>query len=359
MFPERLKIARKKAGLSLRALAEKLEGEVSAQAIGKYERGEMMPSSRVLIGLSKALEEPVGYFMSAMGARLENVDFRKKSGTSVKERARVEAAVLDHVERYLMIEEILDLDSASWDRPFKEKATVSELEEVDDLAASLRGKWKLGKDAIPDMTELLEEHGIKVFVLPLPKSVSGLTCLISRPGGGAHVPVIVVNAEHGLERRRLTLAHELAHRLIDSDSPVKLEKAANRFAGAFLIPGEHLLNEIGRHRNCLGYRELIQLKHLYRVSAAALLVRLEQLGVISNSTLIHAFQTVAKGWRKEEPEPLEEEDVETAKRFERLCYRALVEDLIALPKAAELLRKPAKKIQEEIRGPASDAYHCQ
>jgi len=49
--------------------------------------------------------------------KLEGAEFRKKSGTSAKERAQVEAAVIEHVERYLTIEEILELDSAEWHRP--------------------------------------------------------------------------------------------------------------------------------------------------------------------------------------------------------------------------------------------------
>jgi Zn-dependent peptidase ImmA (M78 family) len=258
-----------------------------------------------------------------------------------------------------MIEEILDLDSASWDRPFTEKALISDFEEVESLAAQLRVKWKLGKDPIPDMTGLLEEHGIKVFVLPLPASVSGLTCLVGCPSQDTHVPVIVVNAGHNIERRRLTLAHELAHRLIDENSECNHEKAANRFAGAFLVPRDHLINEAGKQRNALGYRELIQLKHLFRISAAALLVRLEQTGIIEHSTLVYSFQTFAKGWRKKEPEPLEDCGVEVTNRFERLCYWALSEELISLPKAVELLRKSPADIQDEIRGPSVNAGHRQ
>ena len=55
MFGERLKLARKKAGYSLRGLADALGDEVTAQAIGKYERGEMMPSSGVLMHMARAL----------------------------------------------------------------------------------------------------------------------------------------------------------------------------------------------------------------------------------------------------------------------------------------------------------------
>ena len=53
MFGDRLKLARKKAGFSLRGLSDALDGHVTAQALGKYERGEMMPSSDVLIRLTK------------------------------------------------------------------------------------------------------------------------------------------------------------------------------------------------------------------------------------------------------------------------------------------------------------------
>jgi len=55
MFGQRLRLARKKAGLSMQGLAESVEPRVSAQAISKYEAGKMMPSSAVLVGLGQAL----------------------------------------------------------------------------------------------------------------------------------------------------------------------------------------------------------------------------------------------------------------------------------------------------------------
>lgn len=354
MLSERLKLARKRAGLSLRDLAHHLDNQVSAQAIGKYERGEMMPSSTVLIALSKALDLPLGYFMSPMQAKLEGVEFRQKSGTATTDRARVEAEVLEHVERYLMIEEILGFDSASWDNPLAKRHSVDDLDACERLADTVRSHWKLGTDPIPNMTQLLEQHGIKVLLLTLPERVDGLTCLVSRPKAEA-VPCIVVNRSMTLERRRMTLAHELGHRFMEVDASVHTEKAANRFAGAFLMPADHLREEIGKQRHALGYREIIQFKQIYRVSAASMLLRLAQLEIISQAALVHAFQTIAKQWRKVEPEPLELPEFrgqkENPSRFERLCYRTLSEDLISLPKAAELLRKPTHDIEVALRGP--------
>jgi Zn-dependent peptidase ImmA (M78 family)/DNA-binding XRE family transcriptional regulator len=363
MFGDRLKLARKKAGFSLRSLSEALHGRVSAQAIGKYERGEMMPSSGILLDLAKTLDVSLDYLMGAQVQKLDGMEFRKIAGTSAKDRARVEAHVIEHVERYLTIEEILELDSAEWQQPFREVPLERE-EEGEKLATKVRKTWHLGEDPIPNMTELLEERGIKIFITPLPDSVSGMTCLVNRSEGGDPVPVIVVNQRHTLERRRLTLAHELGHRLINEKSRVDQEKAANYFAGAFLIPREHLEREIGEHRKGLSYCELIQLKRMYRVSAAALLVRLKHVGIIDQSTLAYAFQTFARGWRREEPDPLEASGqksiLEPARRFERLCYWALAEKLVSPSKASELLGRPLKQIETDMKGPADEhADHCQ
>ena len=356
MFGDRLKLARKKAGYSLRGLSDALGGAPSAQAIGKYERDEMMPSSGVLLRIAAALGVSMEFLLSERVEELEATEFRKRSGTSARDRARIEAAVIDALQRYLAIEEILELDSGAWKAPAFGNLFLGREEDGEVLAEDLRQGWRLGTDPIPNMTSLLEDRGIKVLVISLPDGVSGLTCLVRRPRHKTKVPVIVVNDRGTLERRRLTLAHELAHRLIDPTSPVDHEKASDVFAGAFLVPRDHLVREIGKHRNALGYHELIQLKRMYRVSAAALLVRLGQVGVIDRSTLAYAFQTFARGWRRNEPHPLEdpgqEGQYELPRRFERLCYWALAEKLIGQSKACELLQQPLADIEQGLKGPA-------
>lgn len=357
MIGTRIKLARKKAGYSLRDLAEALGGKVSAQAIGKYERGEMTPSSDVLIALSKALGVTVAYLMDSQGIELASVDFRTKASTTAKDRARVETEVIEWVERYLQIEQILELDGTSRKKPFEQPEAIHSAEESEDLANRVRDRWKLGLDPIPNMTELLEEKGLKTLLVDLPERVSGFTCLVKRPGYLSDLPVIVVNKKCSLERRRLTLAHELCHRLISTQylSEKDEEQAANRFAGAFLMPRSHLEKEVGKHRNSLGYRELISLKRVYRVSGAALLVRLRDIGIISSSVLTYMFQSVARTWRTNEPEELEPTEkrgeYEQPRRFERLCYRALAEGLISLSKAAELLRCSVERVEAGLKGP--------
>ncbi len=363
MIGTRIKIARKKAGFSLRGLADALGNKVSPQAIGKYERGEAIPRSSVLIELSKSLGVTVPFLLDTQGIELSGVEFRTKANTSAKDCARVETAVVEWIERYIQIESILDIKSTTWDMPFNRPQKIHGVEDAEIIADQVRDTWDLGIDPIPNMTELLEEKGLKVLIEELPDRVSGLNCLVKGKDIPDGLPVIIVNRCFPLERRRLTLAHELAHRIFEPDGldPKTLEKAAQRFAGAFLIPKKHLENEAGRVRQSFGYQELISLKRLYRVSGTALLIRLRDTGIISESTLTYAFQSIARTWRTQEPHPLEKKGYEgkwePAKRFERLCYRALAEDLISLPKATELLRYPLETVIRGLKGPYGDNAH--
>jgi Zn-dependent peptidase ImmA (M78 family) len=281
------------------------------------------------------------------------------ANATFSDRAQVETAVLEWIERYLQIEQVFDIDSAQWRCPVGRLRRLASVNEAESFADEVRKEWKLGRDPIPNMTELLEEKGLKVLTVYLPDRVSGFTCMVKRGTGRSELPVIVVNNNRSLEHRRLTLAHELEHRITsasDNLSEKEKEKAATLFAGAFLMPREHLLQEVGKHRNALGFKELVDLKRMYRVSAAALLMRLRQIEVISAATLVYAFQTVARTWRTEEPEeieapPLKRGQLEQALRLERMCYHALAEGLISLTKAAELLRRPVPEVEAGLKGP--------
>lgn len=349
MFGERLKLARNRKGLSLRALAVAIGHAVTAQAIGCYERGEMQPGSEVALKLAKALDVHLGYLFSPYEIRLEGVEFRKKAATKAQERAMVEATVLDHVDRYLTVEEALGIASHDWQKPQGAPYSIRKLEDAEAAAEEVRRAWNLGGDPISNVTELFEEHGMKVLCLDFPLSVDGLSCQVTRPGK-EKVPVIVCSQAKSVERRRFTVPHEGAHLVLDIRSTgLNEETACHRFASAFLIPRELLLAEIGRRRRAFGYTEIVEIKRLFGVSAAALVVRLRDLGVISDARYQSIFLGMGKTWRQREPAPLS--DDEEPRRFQRLVLRALAEKFISLPKAAELLRKSTREVERSMAGP--------
>src|SRR3954468_18529614 len=107
MIGNRIRLARSKAGYSLRDLATAMGERVTPQAIGKYERGESEPSQEVMQALSKALAVSLNYLMDTQNIELSGVEFRTKANTSLRERAHVEAEVIEWIERYLELELIL------------------------------------------------------------------------------------------------------------------------------------------------------------------------------------------------------------------------------------------------------------
>ena len=218
MIGQRLKLARAAAGLSLRDLSARIGNRVTAQAIGKYERNESMPGSGVLIALADALDISVDYLTGDQEMVLEAVEFRRKKITSRREESQVEAKVLHFLERYLMVEELLDLPTVEWHSPREAPYPVRDVSEADRAARSLRNHWGLGNDPIPNLVELLEEQGIKVLAVDL-TNIDGLTARVRRAGKGS-VPVIVVNRMEWGERQRFTLAHELGHMVMDCEGQV-------------------------------------------------------------------------------------------------------------------------------------------
>lgn len=358
MFADRLRLARRKAGLSLQALSERVSPPVSAQAISKYESGKMMPSSAVLVGLGRALDVSLDFLMSGQVAELSGVEFRKHFGTSAQDRAHAEALVIEKLEDYLAIEDILGLGEP--DDPFAAVRcdAVGSAEEIEAKARELRRTWQLGIDPIPSMTDLLEEKGVKVIEADLPERFDGLACAVKRTGNKPDTEVVVISSRTNIERKRFNLAHELAHRVIKGvadPASMKLEKAMHRFAGAFLAPADHLRQEVGANRHGITWHELIRLKQSYGMSAAAMLIRLRDVGLLPKATVDHAFRTYARPWRTEEPVPIAEGQglgaFEKPLRFERLVYRALAEEMISPVRAAQLLKVPLAKVEEEMRGP--------
>lgn len=358
MIGQRLKTSRSASGLSLRGLENKIGNRVTAQAIGKYERNESMPSSRVLIALADALEVSVNYLVGDPDMAFEAVEFRKKKIKSRREEAQVEAKVLHFLERYLLVEELLGLRIIEWHRPREAPyPVISDVFEADRAAQNLRDYWNLGNHPILNLVELLEEQGIKVLAVDL-TNIDGLTARVSCRGE-CSVPVIVVNRKDWRERQYFTLAHELGHLAMDVAATLDEEKVARCFAGAFLMPSDALWQKIGKHRKSIGWSELFELKQLFGVSVQAITHRCRELGIFSEALSRRLFNGFGRfGWSRppyKEPEAMKGKE---PKRFERLTSRALAEGAISESKAAELLGVSVWELNRRMEEPPTTQHEA-
>jgi hypothetical protein len=98
--------------------------------------------SDALITLSKALDVSIPYLMETQGISLTAVDFRKTANTTAKDRARVETSLLEWVERYLQIEQLLDLDSAEWEKPINPPHPANNIEEAEHLGTCQKIEYR-------------------------------------------------------------------------------------------------------------------------------------------------------------------------------------------------------------------------
>lgn len=342
MIGDRIQQARKASGFSMRELAE-MAG-ISAMAISKYETNKNTPSSGVLLAMSKALGVRSEYFFRQSKIELKEVEYRKHSKLPKKVLNKIEGDVIEQIERYLQLEEYLPVSPIrSFLLPKGLKANVDDYDDIEEVANRFRKAWDLGCNPIPDLIDTLEERGIKVFQSSIPHDAKfdGLAAQVDG------TPIVVVGKDWPGDRQRFTLAHELGHMALYGRLSDELDEevAANRFAGAFLVPAKEAIKELSNSRSWLEPAELHALKHTYGFSMRGWIYRASNLGILNQSAARNMWDYFRRNkWVTSEPG--EQLPSETPKLFKQLVFHALAEDFIGESKAAELLGMPIINFRE-------------
>lgn len=343
---ERIRRARISRGLSLDEVAQKM-GDITKQALSKFESGKMAPNSARILKLARALEVKPEYFFRKETVSLAPLEFRKLAKMPLYRQAQVSELMHDHLERYLSLEMCFDESVRAAVLPPR-SLKVSSVEEAEEAANTLRARWAIGGDAIANLTDLLEFHGIKIILLSVSEDFDG-ACAASHDETNV---LISLNKDRPGERMRFTAAHELGHWVMElpesMDDKIK-EICCHRFAGAFLFPAAQVKVEFGGHtRSRVHPQELLNAKELYGISMQAIVRRLKDLGLLSPAGYQAITITMSgNGWRRMEPGALPSE---RPRRFESLVFRALAEGMITVSRAAEFLQIPISQLDAGVCG---------
>ena len=345
IISKRIKSARNLAGFSLRELSDQMNGVVSHNAIKKYEMGLMMPDSKVLLALADALNVKTDYFFRPYDVSIENIEFRKKNNLLVKEANSIKEKVTDSISNYIELEEFLNLTSI-FINPLKD-IHISTSEDVEGAVNTLLDTWKSGINALPNVVELLEDKEIKVIEIDDNENFDGLSGWANN-----NIPVIVINKNFPVERKRLTALHELAHLLLvfnDNIDQKQKEKYCHRFAGAMLMPKDTFIQEVGASRKDISIAELITIKESYGISMQAIMARAKDLGIITDERFLRFRFWLNKDMnRRKEIGFGEYVGREESTRFKQLLYRATSEELISMSKAANLANQKLASFRDEF-----------
>jgi len=287
----RLMIARKRRRLTAKALAEK--SGLQADTISRLENSLRRPDDGTLQKLATALDYPESFFLKDACPSVDTgaVSFRSFSKMSARERDAAEAAGAIGLELGAWVEERFSL-------PEPNLPDMTLQNDPETAAFNLRQHWSLGERPIGNLLNLLEVNGVRVF------SLSENTASVNAFSFWQdNKPYVFLNNFKTAESSIFDSAHELGHLVMHKHGDPKggrlIEKEANQFASAFLMPERDVRAAVIRPVNV---ETLVRSKMRWRVSAMALAYRLHYLGILSEwqykSTCIELGK---RGYRSGEP----------------------------------------------------------
>jgi Zn-dependent peptidase ImmA (M78 family) len=294
--PDLLRVARQWRGLQQGDAAQLLG--ISQAMLSRLENRLSLFTDEVIERAAKAFDLPRTFFTqtdTVLGAPVSvHPMWRRKAAVTAREMEQIVAELnlrLMHLRRLLSAVEI----EATYPIP---ALPVDEFESVERIAALARAQWQLPAGPVLNLTRALEAAGIVVVHSNLAGSaVDGVT--FAAPG---LPPLIVLNASQPADRMRFTLAHELGHLVMHRTQPTQaMEDQANEFASYFLMPTQDIRPFYNRR---IDLRLLAELKPVWRVSMASLLMRARSLGLLAYNQERYLWQqfNMAKIRQGEPPE---------------------------------------------------------
>ncbi len=328
----RLKSARVYRGLSVAELAEALE--LQRQTISMYETSKIStPDYSIIQKMSTTLDFPIEFFLQEDATTIESgsVYFRSLLTTNKKYRSEQEERVKFIAKIFTFLNEYIEFSP-----PQLPEYDGSDPEEA---AILLRKFWQLGDKPIDSLVYVVEKNGI---IISRFKSDSNFVDAFSQRieiDGGVRYLVGYSDNKTSAARIHFDIAHELGHVLLHGWSEdietlskeefKEIEQQAHNFAGAFLLPRDAFLEDLGVYGNSIDY--YCELKRKWKVSIAAMIRRAYNLEAISQFTYQQLMRTMQKrGIRKVEPLDDSLKTVEPA--MLRLAVDVLLEKGVFTPK---------------------------
>ncbi|MEM4988460.1 XRE family transcriptional regulator [Collimonas sp. H4R21] len=278
---------------------------ISPATVSKWRSGVQAPESDALERLAQVVNVSPEWFTRPTLSIGSTPLFRSNASAHVAARQMLEARLEWAQDVTYSLSEFVDFPALNLpERAFVDPEQISNAD-IELAAAECRKIWNLGRQAIPDLALAVENAGIilvreETGIAPI-EGLSAWSTALSRP-------IILLSADKGNAfRSRFDLAHELGHlvlhkhipRATERDRHNQMEKQAHRFAGAFLLPAEGFANDI---RTPISLDSLLLLKQRWGVSVAAIIMRLNALGLIDEEAKLSLFKRRSARWgAKSEP----------------------------------------------------------
>ncbi len=298
ILPERIREARESIGLTDEQFAEEIG--VTRQSVGHFETGQSRPSGETFSRIISVTGQPPSFFTTARHRdRFRVPNWRSLKRMQRPDRLRIARKlewaydVVEFIEQFINLPPVnISENEFDYERDGNEK--------IECIAEELRESWGLGVGPISDLPPTLEYNGI--ILIQYPVDCEDMDA-VSRWQGGR--PYILYSKDNeSIPRCLFNLAHELGHLVLHSSVEVnsknldRMERQANRFAGAFLLPRSSFPTEVAS--TSIDY--FLFLKERWKVSTAAMVYRCKELGILNINQVKYLWKQMnARRIRKVEP----------------------------------------------------------
>ena len=295
--PKRLSLARMRRRLTARALSEKTG--LSADTIGRLEKGSNFPDDLTVRKLSAQLGYPIEFFYDHEVEEIDTsaVSFRSFSKMSARERDAAASAGSLGLQLSTWVESRFNL-------PQPDLLDMSHETSPEIAASALRQHWSLGERPIKSLIALAETKGIKLFSL-----AENTASVNAFSFWRDDKPFIFLNNFKTAESSIFDTAHELGHLVMHKRSDLRAGRSAEReadsFASAFLMPANDVKARLPRS---ITVDAVLQLKTRWRVSAMAMAYRIHSLKRMTDWQYKSVcIELGRRGYRQGEPIGVERE----------------------------------------------------
>lgn len=306
LIPERLIEARIAKRLTQTDLANEIG--VTRQSISAYEGGLKKPEPATMVSLAAALGQPINFFTREAPPTFgpASANFYRKVGADTKRRnsaCNVYANWLGQTAyAFNVFVNYPELDLPSFEP--KDSGSRYSDDEIEDIAEAVRQHFGLGWGPISNVVRLLESKGIIVCRIAIEQEKIEAFSFWR----GERAFIFLASDKDSAARSRLDAAHELGHLCLhrwigeeeieDPKILKEIEREADRFAAAFLLPRKSFANEIYSPR----LLAFVDLKRRWKVSIQAMVYRCKSLGIFDEHQVTGLYKQIsAKKWRTSEP----------------------------------------------------------
>lgn len=305
------RVRRLRLGLGLSQLDLATDAGIASGVVSMIENDRHEPDVATVRALAQVLDCTPDYLTTPAVFEAPNVDRPKLRAYADASQRSVDRTTYDSITAIEAVEHIRLRRIADLVPVFD--GDLNDEVAIDEIAADVRTAAGLHtSEVIPNVIRAAERLGC--VVLPMDGELGrhwGLSFRVN------DVPVVRVtrpshDPEHDIpgDRQRFTVAHELGHLVLHAgtgqptspEAAARMENEANRFAAAFLVPGDSALEDLYAAGGRVTLSTLATLKSKWGYSIKAFVMRFRQLGVIDDAQARSLYKQIsARKWNKDEP----------------------------------------------------------